>query len=361
MALVAPAIETGAAIRVRRMTLPDPLTPPDSDLRGMEWMPLYGHRLFGSDFDITATDAEFRAGLNLWWSAWNQVPAASLPKDEVALCRFAGCGRDTKAWKKIRARAMHAFVECADGRLYHKALAPFAVESWNRRLKDRERKARLREKAREQHDGTGKGPVTERARGADGTRNDTGTGRGQDAERGRDRTADEMRRDETGRDATPANDQRRSPGPPPPQAASIETKRKAMEIVERHFPNITNDLRAYPGLTSTQGMIEAWLAEGADPERDVFPAIEGECIKLVAKNRPPRGFGWFAEAVAANKARNDAALPSAAAQSDSDAEAEAKLRALYERKYAETGIWEERWNWRDTWGVRPDRRKKAAA
>lgn len=120
------------------------MTPADCDLRGLEWMPLYGGRLFGSDFDAHATDAEWRAALQLWWAAWNQVPAASLPDDDVALCRLAGYGRDVKGWVKVRSRALHGFVTCTDGRLYHRALSAFARESWERRLKDRARKAKYR-------------------------------------------------------------------------------------------------------------------------------------------------------------------------------------------------------------------------
>ena len=91
--------------------LPAPPVPADADLRGLEWMPLYGNRLFGSDFDAHADDTAFRAGLQLWWAAWNQVPAASLPDDDVALCRLAGLGRDQKTWKRIKSQSLRGFVE----------------------------------------------------------------------------------------------------------------------------------------------------------------------------------------------------------------------------------------------------------
>lgn len=177
--------------------LPPPPVPADCDLRGMEWLPLYGGRLFGSDFDAHASDAEFRAGMQLWWAAWNQVPASSLPDDDVALCRLAGFGRDLKGWKRVKARATHGFYKCSDGRLYHRALATFAQESWDRRLKDRERKAKWREQRERK---------TERDKGRDGTVPETGTEtvteRGRDEEQGCDGTADAMRCDETRRDAT---------------------------------------------------------------------------------------------------------------------------------------------------------------
>lgn len=124
--------------------LPAAPVPADVDLRGLEWMPLYGHRLFGSDFDSHADDVSFRAGLQLWWEAWNQVPAASLPNDEVVLCKLAGLGRDMKTWKRVRDRALHGFALCDDGRLYHGTLAKWALESWDRRRRERERKAKWR-------------------------------------------------------------------------------------------------------------------------------------------------------------------------------------------------------------------------
>lgn len=133
------------------MTLPEPMTPPDCDLRGLEYMPLLGQRLFGSKFDAMANDSEWRAGLTLWWAAWTQCPAGSLPDDDMALCRLADLGRDLKHWKRLKERALHGFVKCSDGRLYHPTLAEQALVAWSKRKSDRtsrtgeaERKARER-------------------------------------------------------------------------------------------------------------------------------------------------------------------------------------------------------------------------
>lgn len=178
--------------------LPAPLTTPDCDLRGMEWMPLYGNRLFMSDFEARATDVEFRIAIRLWWTAWQQVPAASLPNDDAVLCKLAGLGRDLKTWKKLREGfAMHGFVECSDGRLYHRVLSKEAREAWDRRMKERERKAAYRAKKY----GTGlSGPM-------DGPRDSGGTSTGQDADvpqmSQRDARIDKTRQDKTGQDSTP--------------------------------------------------------------------------------------------------------------------------------------------------------------
>jgi hypothetical protein len=124
--------------------LPDPLVPAGVDMTGFDYMPLKGNRLFRSDFNAHATDAEWRAGVTLWWEAWNQIPAASLPSDDVALARLAGFGRDVRAWKKVRRRALHGFVLCSDGRLYHEMLAEFALEADGKRRYDRERQRKHR-------------------------------------------------------------------------------------------------------------------------------------------------------------------------------------------------------------------------
>ena len=122
--------------------LPEPPITQGVDLRGYEFMPFYGHHLFGSEFNACASDAAWRAGITLWWAAWNQVPAGSLPDDDVALCRLADLGRDVKAWKKIREQALHGFVLCSDGRLYHAYLCTLAADAWDRRARDRKAKYR---------------------------------------------------------------------------------------------------------------------------------------------------------------------------------------------------------------------------
>lgn len=116
---------------------PEPFVSPDVDLNGYEFMPLYGERLRTSDHNSGCSDAEFRASINLWWSAWMQVPAASLPADDMTLAKLADLGRDLKAWRKVREKAMRNFVLCSDGRYYHVFLAPLAMEAWAARVKAR--------------------------------------------------------------------------------------------------------------------------------------------------------------------------------------------------------------------------------
>lgn len=114
-----------------------PLTPPDCDLQDFPRMMVDIPRLRGSDFDATLDDGAWRAGVNLWLSAWHQVPAASLPDDDVALTKAAGLGRDVRTWRKLRAEALRGWQLCDDGRLYHETVAELALEAWLEKLSQR--------------------------------------------------------------------------------------------------------------------------------------------------------------------------------------------------------------------------------
>ena len=117
--------------------LPQPLVPTDVDLRDFPYMPLDIVRLFGSEFHARSNDATWRAGLTLWLKSYHQVPAASIPDDDVAMARLSELGRDLKAWKKLKAEALHGWVKCSDGRLYHPVVAEKALEGWIEKLTQR--------------------------------------------------------------------------------------------------------------------------------------------------------------------------------------------------------------------------------
>lgn len=195
--------------------LPQPLTATECDLRGMEWMPLFGARLFMSDFEARATDEEFRAALRLWWMSWQQVPAASLPDDNAVLCKLAGFGRDVKSWMKIRVAALHGFLLCSDGRFYHKFLSGQATEAWERRLKERERKAAYRARKDSNEGGTNPSQGQDVPRDKHGTNNGTGQShlRPPDRDGGGDVRVDKTRQDRTGKE------ERKESTPKPPNGA----------------------------------------------------------------------------------------------------------------------------------------------
>jgi hypothetical protein len=119
--------------------LPQPLVDASVELKDFPFTPLYRARLFGSEFHSHASDSEWRAGVTLWLKSWDQSPAGSLPNNEVALCRLAELGKDLKAWRKLSAGALHGWVLCSDGRLYHPVVAEGINDAWQRKQAQRDR------------------------------------------------------------------------------------------------------------------------------------------------------------------------------------------------------------------------------
>jgi len=108
-----------------------PLVPDEADLRGVPWMKLDTARLLESDFFAKASDAEFRAAITLWCKAWTQTPAGSLPNDDQILAHM--CSVNLAKWKKLKGRALHGWIECNDGRLYHPVIAEQVNVAWAKR------------------------------------------------------------------------------------------------------------------------------------------------------------------------------------------------------------------------------------
>jgi len=106
-----------------------PLVPDDADLRGVPWMILDIRRLLNSDFCALSTGNEFKAAIMLWCKSWTQTPAGSLPNDDQILAHM--CCVNQAKWKKIKVRALHGWLECNDGRLYHPVVAEYVNVAWN--------------------------------------------------------------------------------------------------------------------------------------------------------------------------------------------------------------------------------------
>lgn len=117
--------------------LSNPPISPDVDLRDFQFMPLDVVRLRDSDLALTATAEGFRAAVMLWCAAWHQRPPGSLPNNDKAIARLAGC--DADALHQIRDEALHGFELFNDGRLYHLVVVEKAIEAWDG--KERYRKA----------------------------------------------------------------------------------------------------------------------------------------------------------------------------------------------------------------------------
>lgn len=132
--------------------LPEPLISSDVDLKDFPFTPIFRARLFGSGFHARATDAEWRAGVTLWIKSWDQVPAGSLPDDDIELCRLAELARELKVWKKLKIGAMRGWIKCSDGRLYHSVVAEGIHEAWSRKQLQRNRTRSATEARQKQRD-----------------------------------------------------------------------------------------------------------------------------------------------------------------------------------------------------------------
>ena len=125
---------------------PQPFTPADADLRAFEFMPLDVVRFRKSKALAMLPPEHFVPWFSLILESWHQLPAASLPDDDIELANLAGFGRQVNLWSQVREGALYGWVKCSDGRLYHAVVAEKANEAWLSRLNDRHRKYAYREK-----------------------------------------------------------------------------------------------------------------------------------------------------------------------------------------------------------------------
>lgn len=120
--------------------LPAPLTPHDCDIQDFPFMPLDVARLRDSELASNETPEACWAAVLLWSASWHQIPAASIPDDEMWIAKQAGYqlrGKIDKAWAQVRKGALRGWVKCADGRLYHPVVAEKARDAWQAKLEQR--------------------------------------------------------------------------------------------------------------------------------------------------------------------------------------------------------------------------------
>jgi hypothetical protein len=204
-----------------------PLTPPECDLRGLPFMPLDTVRLGDSDLVALSTGEEFKAAVILWCKAWVQVPAASLPDDDRVLAHLTGLG---PRWKKVREMALHGWVKCSDGRLYHPVIAEKALEAWKHRQSQRDRANK-----RWQNHGKANGDATGHAVASTAVMQGTGT----------------------------VKEEEKKEGKQPPAAAPYVFAGKVIHLTQADFDQWA---RAYPAL-DLQARLQSrddWLATEAD-------------------------------------------------------------------------------------------------
>lgn len=119
---------------------PAPLVPPEVDLRDFPRMGLDVARLKGSELVVNETPEVCWAALLLWCASWHEVPAGSVPKNERWLADKAGYlsrGQIDLSWGQIRDAVLRGFVECSDGRLYHKVTCEVVLDAWASKQRQR--------------------------------------------------------------------------------------------------------------------------------------------------------------------------------------------------------------------------------
>lgn len=120
---------------------PQPLVPAVVDLRDFAFMPLDVRRFRDSRIVAVRSAEEVLAAVLLWSASWHQIPASSVPDDDIELAQLAGYGRAVKEWRKVRDGAFHGWICCSDGRWYHPVVAEKAAEAWNGRIELEHRRA----------------------------------------------------------------------------------------------------------------------------------------------------------------------------------------------------------------------------
>ncbi|MGF6444369.1 DUF1376 domain-containing protein [Paraburkholderia youngii] len=136
---------------------PEPLTPLDCDLRDFQFMPLDVVRLRDSELASNETPEACWAATLLWCASWHQVPAGSIPDDEMWIAtqaRYAIRGKIDKAWKSVRSGALRGWIKCSDGRFYHPVVAEKAREAWAGKHRQRHKTECARIKKHNQRHGT---------------------------------------------------------------------------------------------------------------------------------------------------------------------------------------------------------------
>jgi hypothetical protein len=127
--------------------LPAPLVASDADLRDFAHMQLDVSRLRDSELVTNYTPEACWAALLLWCASWHQVPAGSIPDDDRWIAKQAGYvsrGRVDDAWPEVRPGALHNWIKCSDGRLYHPVVAEKAAAAWDSKLRHHYERARDR-------------------------------------------------------------------------------------------------------------------------------------------------------------------------------------------------------------------------
>ena len=93
--------------------LPAPLVFLEVDLRRFSFMPVHVDLLLRSEFVAKATADVFHRALLLWCACWHEVPAASLPDDDMVLAKLAHYRGSMKKFRRLKPKILYGFVFCS--------------------------------------------------------------------------------------------------------------------------------------------------------------------------------------------------------------------------------------------------------
>lgn len=291
----------------------DPPVSAELDVRKFPYMPLHVAKLINSDFRWVVTDAEFRAAVLLWVSAWHQVPAGSLPNNDRTLAAMVGCSRNDAGlaeWMAMKTGALYGFKLATDGRYYHPVIVEAALDA-DKRIKrtaaqreasvERMRKSRTRKKG-DGDQGVADDARTMRATFADDARLNRNEMKGSEGNKGLDRserksttTASSLRDDGAGDASGLADLERRTggdslfpdlPETAPPKKPKAKAAKGRRDKAEPEAPEaFARFWAAYPRKVGKIGIGPHWnaaIAKAGGPD----PIIAGsEAFAALCRKR----------------------------------------------------------------------------
>ena len=291
--------------------LPAPLIAEDVDISGLDGFMLNVQRLFASELWALSSGDEFKAAIALWGRAWQQNPPGSLPNDDRILASFSGAGR---TWRKVRAMALRGFVECSDGRLYHRVLCEDVKEAHRKRQAFRER-----------------------------TKNATEARRQRNVDRDDGRDVD--RNDAVDRDVTSVQGQGQGQGQSSLRSDGARDRLAPDKIAERLFEAAGGNVDRTSPATEVVGPICDLISLGCDFERHILPTVR-RCVPPL--DRPLRTWGarWLRDEILAAKAAEPAPTKQEGPRID--------FGNGYSAPYGSIrNLWS-KGNWLVEWGPKPD-------
>lgn len=107
---------------------PSPFLPNDVDLNGID-MPFEISFVRAKEWEsLSSRPSVAFAKINLICESWEQLPAASLPKDNLKLMALSKCP-SLDEWEDIRDEVLQDWVLCSDQRFYHQKISLAALKA----------------------------------------------------------------------------------------------------------------------------------------------------------------------------------------------------------------------------------------